>query len=232
MIVRQLDGQVLLITQPDHAQLSRRVMEQCVSLQERPRRASILLAIAEHDNGWAEPDADPEVDPATGAIYDFVTAPLRVRHGVWPRAVARLAPDPWAAALVAQHAIAVYERYRPQPDWASFFAEMEEARDALLGARGRTVRELADDYQFVRLGDLISLLFCTGWSEGQQIGPWSISRSGPRVVVAPDPFDGAVIPMAVEGRQLRPGPFRSDAELREALAAAPAAVLRGDAAGP
>jgi hypothetical protein len=231
VIVRQLDDRLLLITQPAHAHLSRAVMERCVALRERPRRAAILHATGEHDNGWAEADANPEVDPATGAIYDFVTAPLRVRHVVWPRGVARLAQNPWAAALVAQHAITVYDRYRPQPEWGAFFSGMETSRDALTSASGLTTSQLADDYQFVRLGDLISLLFCTGWSEGQQIGPWSISRTGSRVVVAPDPFGGAVIPMEVKGQQVRPGPFRSDADLREALSVAPIVVLRGDVAG-
>src|SRR3712207_6208701 len=110
MIVREQADRLLLITQPDHAHLSRRVMERCVVLRDRPRRTSILLAIGEHDNGWAEPDAAPQVDPATGSVHDFVTAPLAVRHSVWPRGVARLANDPWAAALVAQHAITVYDR--------------------------------------------------------------------------------------------------------------------------
>ena len=90
-------------------------MEAWTALATHPRRAPILHAIGEHDNGWAEADAAPSVNPATGNPIDFVSAPLTVRHGVWPRAVQRLAPDPWAAALVAQHAITVYERYASDP---------------------------------------------------------------------------------------------------------------------
>jgi hypothetical protein len=231
VIVRQLDDRLLLITQPAHAHLSRLVMERCVALRERPRRASILHAIGEHDNGWAEPDAAPEVDPAAGRIYDFVSAPLRVRHGVWPRGVARLAQDPWAAALVAQHAIAVYDRYRGQPEWDPFFAEMKASRDALLRASGQARAELEADYVFVRLGDLISLLFCTGWTEGQRVGPWSLSTAGTRVIVSPDPFAAAAIPLEIEAREIRSGPFRSNTELREALAFAGAVTMSGTAAG-
>ena len=231
MIVREQNDRLLLITQPDHAHLSRRVMEKCVALRDRPRRASILHAIGEHDNGWAEPDADPEVDAATGTVYDFVTAPVRVRHGVWPRGVGRLADDPWAAALVAQHAITVYDRYRAEPEWALFFSGMAASREGLLRASGLSLEELASDYVFVRLGDLISLLFCTGWSDGQQIGPWSVSPAGSRVVVSPDPFGGAAIPLEITGREVRLGPFGSDAELREALAAAPTVAMRGEVGG-
>jgi len=107
VIVRPGPGVLQLITQPDHAHLARRIMERSVPLAARPRRDQILHAIAEHDNGWAEEDAAPTVDPRTGSVVDFISAPLSVRHGVWPRAIARLTADPWAAALVAQHAITV-----------------------------------------------------------------------------------------------------------------------------
>src|SRR5262245_49386437 len=111
-------------------------MERSVVLATRPRRNAILLAIGEHDNGWAEEDAAPTIDPASGAIADFVSVPLSVRHAVWPRGVARLADQPWAAALVAQHALTVYDRFRNVAEWASFFREMEEARDAMVHESG------------------------------------------------------------------------------------------------
>src|SRR2546427_79192 len=144
---------VQLITQPDHAHLARTIMEHCVPLAARPRRAAVLHAIAEHDNGWAEEDAAPTVNPNTGTVVDFVSAPLSVRHAVWPRGIARLADDPWAAALVAQHAITVYDRFRPEAEWTSFFAEMEAARDAMLHTSGIPPGDLASDYVFVRVGD-------------------------------------------------------------------------------
>ena len=91
-----------------------------------------------------------------------------MRHGVWPRAIARLADDPWAAALVAQHAITVYDRFRSEAEWTPFFADMEAARDAMVRASGMPLDDLAADYPFVRLGDLISLVFCTGWTDAQR----------------------------------------------------------------
>jgi hypothetical protein len=206
-------------------------MERCVPLLRRPRRDAILHAIAEHDNGWAEEDASPVLDPETGRIVDFVTAPLSVRHGVWPRGVARLASDPWAAALVAQHAITVYDRFRPDPEWTSFFSAIEAIRDQMLGGSGPPPEALLDDYVFVRLGDLISLTFCTGWSDEQRFAGWSVRRNDNHVVVSPDPFDGQVVPIEIHARRLRGGPLRSDAELHEALAAAESITLRGDVRG-
>jgi hypothetical protein len=187
MIVRVLDDRIQLITQPDHAHLARTIMERCAGLAARPRRDAILLATAEHDNGWDVENAAPTVDPTTGAVVDFVSASFRVRQTVWPRAVARLAGDPWAAALVAHHALIVYKRFRPDAAWGSFFAEMEVARDTMLRARGLPLGVLVDDYPFVRLGDLISLAFCTGHTDAQRFDEWTIQLSGTRVAVAPAP---------------------------------------------
>ncbi len=232
MIVRPVHDGLLLITQPDHAHLAARIMEHCVPLAVLPRREAILHAIKEHDNGWAETDAAPVVDTRTGDVADFVNAPLGVRHGVWPRAVARLAADPWAAALVAHHAVTVYERFRSDPAWTMFFGEMEAARDRMVRASGLPFDDLVHDYLFVRLADLISLTFCTGWTDEQRFGGWTVQLTGTRVVVAPDPFGEAIIPGEIGAKKIRHPPYRSDAEVQAAVSGATPATLRGDVAGP
>jgi hypothetical protein len=225
MIVRTVHDRIQLITQPDHAHLARRIMEYCVPLAARPRRDAILHATGEHDNGWAEEDAAPTVHRDTGRIADFVTVPLAVRHAVWPRGIARLAEHPWTAALVAQHALAVYDRFRPDPEWTAFFAEMESARGTMLRRVDMPVDELMADYPFVRLGDLISLAFCIGGTDPQRVGDWAVQLSGPRVIVTPDVFGGAEMSIEIAAREIRNQPFRSDEELREALSAARAITL-------
>jgi hypothetical protein len=231
VIVRATHESIQLITQPDHAHLARTIMEPCVDLAARPRRDAILHAIAEHDNGWIEEDAAPTVNPVTGRVIDFVTAPLNVRHSVWPRGLARLADDPWAAALVAQHAITVYDRFRPEAEWQPFFTEMERARSEMLLISGLPFDDLAADYPFVRLADLISLTFCVGWTDEQRFGGWTIQLSGAHVVVTPDPFGGATIPIQIDATVIRSQSFRSDEELREASRNAGATTLRGEVAG-
>ncbi|MCA1585188.1 MAG: DUF3891 family protein [Acidobacteria bacterium] len=228
MIVRPVRDAVQLITQPDHAHLARALMEHCVPLATSRRRATILHAIGEHDNGWAEDDAAPIVNPETGGVADFVTVPLSRRHAVWPRGVARLAADPWAAALVAQHALTVYDRFRPEAEWTSFFADMEAARGQMLGASGLSLDDLLADYPYVRLADLISLTFCTGWTDEQRFGVWTVHLSGARVIVTPDAFGGATIPFEIEAREIGRQRFRSDAELRHALGEATTTTLRGE----
>ena len=230
MIVRAIEDRVQLVTQPDHAHLARRIMDHCVPLATRARRDAILHAVAEHDNGWAEADAAPGVD-ASGNVLDFMTVPLEVRHGVWPRGIARLAGDPWAAALVAHHALTVYSRFQGDSDWTAFFVGMEAARGAMLRASGMPLADLVDDYPFLRLGDLISLAFCTGSTDEQRFADWTVQLTGTRVVVSPDLFGGEAISFNVEARTIRHRPFRGGAELRDELSHAAVTTLRGDVAG-
>ena len=219
---------MLLITQPDHAKLAGRIMAHCRPLAPNARRDAILEAVAEHDNGWAEDDAFPTVDPGTGAVVDFVSAPLAVRHAVWPRGIGRLAADPWVAALVAQHAITVYDRFRADREWNSFFARMERMRDDLLGRSHLPLAQLLEDYVFVRLGDLISLTFCTGWNEPQHFGQWKVTRTGSSVLVSPDDFGGQSIPIEIEARELPNHPFASQAALLDAVRDATRVTLTGN----
>lgn len=230
MIVRAVPVGVQLITQPDHARLARRIMERCKTLEGHSRRDAILLAVREHDNGWAEEDAAPTVIRSTGRIADFVTLPIASRHAVWPRGVGRLA-DPWPAALVAHHAVTVYERFRRDAAWASFFARMESMRDSRIRASGLSFDDLAGDYPFVRLGDLISLAFCTGSSDEQRFGDWTVKLAGTDVLITPDPFGGAAVPIEIVARELRSQPFATDEDLRDALREARSVTLRGHARG-
>jgi len=227
VIVRQTADAFQLITQPDHAALAAAIMEHSVALAAHPRRASVLLAVAEHDNGWSEPDAAPLIDPATGVPLDFISAPNVVRQGVWPRGVARLAGNPWAAALVAQHAIVIFNRYRSDPAWTQFFVEMETMRRELVQASELLLPELLADYWFLGLGDLISLTFCNGWTDVQTFDPWSVRLSGSQVFVSPDPFDGTAIPIAIEATEIPRRAYRDEAAFQKELATAATRSVRG-----
>lgn len=232
MIVRSHGPDLLLITQPDHAALAARVAEAWTAdgFPVRPRRATVLLAIAEHDNGWREPDRAPIV-ATDGCVLDFIHAPDDVRRGVWPRGVERLAGNAYAAALVAQHAIHIHDRHRHKPEWQPFFTEMITRRNAHLTRAGRTEQDLLGDYVFVRLADLLSLVFCNAWTDAQTWCNRTIRLAGDRLLVSPDPFDGREIPLAIGGRRLPDRPFASAQAARAAFDQAPEVTIIGVAAG-
>ena len=231
MIVRPADGALHLITQADHAALAGRIMEHWTSLGSAERRDQILHAVRDHDNGWREPDAAPTVDPDTGLVRDFVAVPAAVKQGVWARCLAGLADAPWTAALVAHHAVSVYDRFRQDSQWDGFFTAMEASRANALATTGGTMDALVRDYVYVRLGDLASLAFCNAWSDPQPLGPWTIRLlDGRHLLVEPNPFVYDV-PIAVEARALPMVGYRSDDELQAAWRAAPIVTVNGVVVG-
>ncbi len=236
MIVRINGSSQLLITQPDHAALAALVMRQwrAGGLLQTPRLPSILLAVEEHDNGWREVDAAPLVDNATGRVLDFIGAPDAIRREVWPRGVDRLAATPYAAALVAQHAVHIYRRYRENPGWAPFFAEMETRRDRHVSACSLTLEDVVREYFFLRMGDLISLTFCNGWTGVQSDDSgsgYTIHLDGTRLTVTPDPFEGREVPLKISARELPDRTFQSAAEANDAWSKAPQVLLEAIAVG-
>ena len=234
MILRPAGADRHFITQPDHAALAARIMEQwrAGGLGDSPRRDVILRASREHDNGWRAPDSAPRLG-ARGEPLDFVTAPDEVRRAVWPRGTARLSHQPYAAALVARHATHVLRRYRGLPAWLRFFDEMDQARARHLEAAGESPDTLGHDYTFLRLADLLSLTFCNGWTEPQQDDSgsgYSARLEGDRLLVTPDPIGGAEVPLEVRARAL-PVRFDSAEKAQAAFMAAPIVTLKGKALG-
>ena len=237
MIVRRQGASQLLVTQPDHAALAATIIGGWLSggFPDAPGRSVILHAVREHDNGWRDVDVAPLVDVATGRLLDFISAPDEIRQSIWPRGIERLAATPYAAALVAQHALHIYRRYRGDRAWDPFFEEMEASRDrSLRSAAPLTMDDLRRDYFFVRVGDLASLTFCNGWTEPQtdDAGPgYTIQLDGTRLTIAPDPFGGREIPLVICARELPDRPFRSTSDAQEAFASAPTIVISGVACG-
>ena len=230
MIIREHADGLLLITQPDHAALAARMMEPWIDgLAASPRRTEILGAIAAHDNGWLTIDAAPIVDAAAGTLRDFMQVPDDIRQGVWPRSVALASHAPYSAALIAQHAVHIFERYRGRHDWQPFFAQMESLRaEQLARAGGVTLDTLVADYRYLRLADLLSLTFCNQWREpqGEEHGH-TIRLDAGRVTITPDPFGGREVPISVTGRLMPPPPFASAEAAASAWASAPRVTVEG-----
>lgn len=197
-----------------------------------PRRREILLAVAEHDNGWEAIDRQPLMNVETGELLDFLTATSIAKQQVWPRGVASLSHAPYAAALVAQHAVHIYDRFRGDPEWDSFFAEMEAQRDRFLALAGTSSEELRHDYAFVRVGDLLSLTFCSGWTDAKtgEFG-YTARLEGTRLTVWPDPFEGHSFALEIRARELPGRSWSSEADAIAEFENAPGRLLEGIISG-
>jgi hypothetical protein len=173
------------------------------------------------------------VDPVTGQLQDFLNVPVETKHGIWPRGVESLSEVPYAAALVAQHALHIHDRLRSDAQWVPFFAAMEGARDRYLArAAPRSLSDLLHDYAFIRLGDLLSLAFCNAWTNAQtdEFG-YTAQLEGTTLTVTPDPLNKQSVPLEITVRELPNHTFSSPSEASAAFESATSGVIRGVLAG-
>ena len=238
MIVRDEGDTLLLITQPDHARLAEQILGAVRSepALDSPDRPVILLATREHDNGWAEVDAEPAVDPDTGRPQDFLKGSVLLKQELWQRAIRRAARlDVRAGALTAQHALTVHSYRHSRPEWGPFFESISAMRDDLLqqaGLSSAASRQAFDaHYRCVRLADAFSLQFCNGWVGPDPILGYEASMHGEDLLITPDPFGGATVPLRVLGRRIPARRYEDDGDLRAALAATTPLVVEGTARG-
>jgi hypothetical protein len=89
---------------------------------------------------------------------------------------------------------------------------------------------MLDDYVHLRLGDLISLAFCTRTGETLTHDRWTIRLDDGRVVVTPDLFGGEEIPFAIQAREIEDVSYPSNEALRAAVRSARLVTLEGRAA--
>ncbi|MBM3777631.1 MAG: DUF3891 family protein [Acidimicrobiia bacterium] len=234
MIVHETPDGLRLVTQPDHATLAGDIAAAMPGEPglRGPNRDLLLAAVREHDNGWLETDAAPRVDPGTERPFDFVTEPARLKQEVWTRGIQRAAGrHPRVGALVAEHALTVSADRRNEPDWRAFFTTITALRDELLRQlgleRGPDRERFERDYRIVRLTDVWSLQLCGAFAAAQDTFGHRSVFDGHTLVIAPDPFDGATIPLTVPARRIPARRYADDDDLRATLArATPAPIER------
>jgi hypothetical protein len=222
MIVVPEGSQLRLITQPDHAHFSGELLSlwRGGGLAVHPRRADLIFAAREHDNGWREADAAPRWDAEHGRPHDFLSLPRRERIEIWERGTCRYAGErPYAALLITRHALNLFASRRQEEGWSPFVAFLEDFARDLQEQTGVPPVELEADYRLIDLADQISLAVCNGWREPVERHGIRIEPHSGGVSIDPFPLAGATT-FAVPCRRVPHRAYRGDADLGGELAAA------------
>jgi hypothetical protein len=222
VIVTVEAGAYRLVTQPDHAHLAGEILSlwRADGLAASPRRAEVVFAGREHDNGWREADAAPRCDGA-GRPVDFRAMPRPERVEIWERGTSRfLERRPYASLLIVRHARELHRDRRREATWRDFLRRLAARERRLrqeLRAGGRT---LAADYRLLGMADTISLAACAGWT-GELALPGLRGRADGlgTLWLTPLPLAGATT-FSVPCRRIPLRPYRGDADLGGELAAA------------
>ena len=252
MIRRALDGHWLCISQPEHARLAGAM----AGAWGRPPflppvpRTEVLRAVAEHDNGWAEWEAAPGLDPTAGGPFHFIEMPVADHLAIWRRGVQRmLERNPYAGLLVSMHGAALM-RFRldpaartPEAERAAvrtFLAEQERLQAALrqgLAMRSRYREAVASarltaNFRILQFLDALSLLLCCGarerqtftgvpLGEGQRRTEIEFTPDAEGATLTPYPFTADPARLAATGRLLPSTPLPDLAALHAAWGEAP-----------
>jgi hypothetical protein len=232
VIIRPQGQSLLFITQPDHAAAAADLVIHFDGYAANPRRDALHLAVREHDCGWHELDDDLVFDDGRGAALDFIGVPEPLKRSVWPIAIERIAPrSAYAVALIAEHALFVYNANRDKAEWQPFFEQMEMERDALLTRSGLSSETLKADYPFLGIADLLSLSFCHGWQDSRERFGRTVRCEASAVTISPTLLPPAPVALHVRARAVPNQRYPSVAALRDTLRSAPAEHLMGVARG-
>ncbi|HYH55253.1 MAG TPA: DUF3891 family protein, partial [Anseongella sp.] len=106
MIVREEANQLVLITQPDHAEIAGTFAGnwKATAFRGYDRLEEVLFAVNEHDHCWKEADRLPLLDEETGIPYSFDNYPESIKTGLYRKGIDHLERHhPYAALLCSKH---------------------------------------------------------------------------------------------------------------------------------
>jgi hypothetical protein len=115
VILQQFKNQLLVVRQPDHGLQTGRFAEQWGNESTpafEPRKA-VIDAGSRHDNGWAQWEARPSIDPATQQPVQFLRLSPHEHVPLYRRGIREAAEhDPYTGLLVSMHGAGLYnDRY-------------------------------------------------------------------------------------------------------------------------
>jgi hypothetical protein len=213
MIIRADEGGLVLIRQTEHARLCGDMARTWGNGRFAPVRPleAVAWAAAKHDNGWAEWEDAPRLNPRTGRPYTYTDIPIDQHLEITRRSIARaIARNPYAGLLVSLHGSILYGRFRyRQPGAGAFLEEQGGVQGRLVAAMGVDPAfgpfceepALATNRDLVFAWDSLSLFLCHGAAWVPQLEV-PCDYAGGRVRV--DSRQGA------DGWTLDPYPFRQD----------------------
>ena len=115
MILQQLEGQLLVVRQPDHGIQSGDFASHWGNEATPPfaPREPVIESGTRHDNGWADWEARPTLDPETGKPWQFFILSPHEHVPLYRRGIRQAAEyDPYTGLLVSMHGAGLYnDRY-------------------------------------------------------------------------------------------------------------------------
>src|SRR3972149_138763 len=118
MIIRADDRGLMLIRQTEHARLCGEMARSWGNEHFEPVEPleRVAWAAAEHDNGWAEWEEAPRLNPETRRPCTYTDIPIDQHQEIYRRGIGRaIAHDRYAGLLVSLHGSLLFSRFPSGP---------------------------------------------------------------------------------------------------------------------
>ena len=236
MIRRDAGDDWLLISQVEHARIAAEMAEAWGNEQfpPLPSRDLLIHAIRHHDDGWAEWERAPTVNPETGAPRDFLEMPIPGAAAIWTRSIDNCArQSPWCGLWVSRHFCHLAELAREHREHRSdrvaataFLTAQQELQHQWRRQIGVYAEPPLESigFEWLRWFDRFSLWLCCAERSLPESLP--LPESGvvhltpcdaTTIVLAPFPFRDATLRLTASAARLGRQRFDSDDSLRAAL---------------
>lgn len=243
------NGQLLCINQTSHALMAAefcRYWGNDEFVKPSPY-AEVMLAIAQHDNGWYEWELKPKLRP-DGYPMDFLHDPDVVgKLNLWRRGVNRgYEQHPYAAIVIGRYAALLYAEAPPDmftPEEHAHIAEFTADQQMLLALVRDRMQDnrwiqtrlheeaIAANAHLLRFGDRASLQVTMPWAAQSTITDCPIDGEGRYtdidlsydeavITCAPWPFSVSHFDVHMHGRLINQRQFASESEFHTALSEA------------
>lgn len=219
--------QLLAIRQTDHAFLAAFFAREWGNERfAKPQpNVSFCLAVAEHDNGWADWELQTTLDPKTHLPFSFMSIPTEAHIAIYRRGIERLVKtDHYAALLATMHAAELYDRARAtMPGYSAKYVKTTETQVVgdfvqqlrLQQLRLKTdlranpaMRAYAEEQQLkanaarLEVMDRLSLHFCMNPEQDMMLDAVPVNDAGEETDIELHSEGGAI--------SMAPYPFRRD----------------------
>lgn len=242
MICRNADRSWLLLSQVEHARIAAEVAEVWGNAEVPPLPFADLLvsAIRHHDDGWADWEAAPTQDPATGGPRHFTEMPMPESTAIWTRSIEQaVRRQPLEAIWISKHFSSLAEQVRPS---RRAMLQEKKAIDTFLiaqkGLRSKCRRAalplfssipeleagIETGWQWLKFFDLFSLWLCCAPPAEPHTFPLpgeasllATPQTAADIVLAPWPLRPKLLTLSLSARRIINRKYANLDELNDAL---------------
>lgn len=167
MILFERENSYVMFTQDDHAQVSKKIAENCKDeyYYDSKHFDEVILAIQEHDRGWIEPDKSPLWNDQAELPYSFIDYPTELKISFYEKGLDEVEKMSKYACLLCSLHYSSFVQDAEEAAVQEFWDIEKQRQDRLskeLGITGNEEKKeiLMYHLDLFKFSDFLSLFIC------------------------------------------------------------------------